>query len=156
MILRTLKNVMELNFLFFGWDKQFLTGSITQIYGSDFLYKLYMAGGFIAMAAIPVALAFLGLVGIIKAFEKLIPCLKNRFTAAFEKAVCFNMILRAVMISFLPLCVAAEFGALFSAKTEEMAEMNIGLVFYISLVLTASLAFFYFMSESYLEYKPCQ
>lgn len=60
------------------------------------------------------------------------------------------------MISFLPLCVTAEYGALFSFKTETMETMNLGLAVFISLVLAGSLAFFYFMSESYLEHKPCR
>lgn len=106
------------------------------------------------MAAIPAALALLLLAGIIKVFGMMVPCLKNRHSEAFEKAVCFNVILRAVMVSFLPLCVAAELGALFSIRSEDMETINLGLAFAIAVILTASLAFYYFMSESYLEYKP--
>ena len=108
------------------------------------------------MTAIPTALALLALVGLMKAVGKIIPCLNTRLTTAFEKFVCFNVLFRAIMITFLPLCVTADIGALFSVRTEGMESMNLGLAFYIAAILTGSLAFFYFMSESYLEHKPCR
>lgn len=84
-VMTQLKNVMEMNFMFFGWDKQFRTGSIDKIYGSEFLFKLYSAGGFVAMAAIPVALALLSIVGLMKAMGKMMPCLcETRLSKAFE------------------------------------------------------------------------
>lgn len=155
-ILVTIKNVLEMNFMFFGWDKQFRNGSITKIFGSHFLYKLYMAGGFVAMAAIPVALAMITLVVLVKGMGKIIPCLcKSRLVARyFEKVTCLNLLFRAILVTFLPLCVTADIGALFSYKTEGMESMNIGLALFISLVLAGSLAFFWFVSESNLDHDP--
>lgn len=114
-----------------------------------------MAGGFVAMAAIPVALTMVLLVAMVKGMGKIVPCLcKTRLGDWFEKVYCLNLLFRAILVTFLPLCVTAEIGALFSFKAEGMEPMNIGLALFISLVLAGSLAFFYFMSESYLEHQP--
>lgn len=141
-VLKEVKNAIELNALprdeIKGWIK-----------GLPIVEEALKSGGMLMMIMIPLLILGLGVFGLLLLASKRYLWAYNA-VEKIKKALFFNMFLRPVIVSYLAMCVSANYGSLWETGVEEKS-FNFPVAAYLSAVITGCVGMAVYVEPMELE-----